>query len=349
MIDLPKVSIIIPCYNEEKYIKSCLDSLIANDYPKEKVEIMVVDGMSEDNGRKILHEYSGKHPFIRVLDNPHRYTPYAFNLGITNSTGEVVMIASAHARYERDYVSKCIDYLEKYSADNVGGRMITVPRNNGLMAKTIAAVLSSPFGVGNSVFRTGSRQSKWVDTVLGGCYRRGVFTKVGLFNPGLMRSQDIEFNLRLKKSGFKTLFVPEIKCFYYARSGARSFIAHNFSNGVWAVLPFKYTKIIPISLRHAVPLLFTLSLMVLFVLQVFVPGARFVLFSVLILYLLSALAFSLRMAMKEKDIRHLFMAPWVFLSLHMSYGLGSVVGAFMCLASKEFWVRHFVKHAQTIV
>lgn len=349
MMDSPKVSIIVPCYNEEKYIVPCLDSLISNDYPKEKVEIIVIDGMSDDNGRKILQEYSRKYSYIRVLDNPQRYTPYAFNLGIANSTGEVVMIASAHARYEYGYVSKCAAYLEKYSADNVGGRMMVVPRNNTFMAKAIAAVLSSPFGVGNSIFRIGSRRPKWVDTVLGGCYKKTVFTKIGLFNPGLIRSQDIEFNLRLKKAGLKTLFVPDIKCYYYARSDMRSFITHNFRNGLWAMLPFKYTKIIPISFRHAVPLLFVLSVMILCVLQFWFIEARLFFFLVLILYLLSALTFSLCMALKERDIRYVMTAPLVFLSLHVSYGLGSLVGAFMCLASKEFWVRHFAKHAKTLV
>ena len=106
------------------------------------------------------------------------------------------------------------------------------------------------------IFRVHTDEPKWVDTVFGGCYRREVFDRVGLFNENLVRGQDMEFNLRLKKAGGKTLLVPDIVSYYYARSDIKSFWKHNFTNGVWAILPFLYSPIMPVSWRHLVPLIF---------------------------------------------------------------------------------------------
>ena len=132
--------------------------------------------------------------------------------------------------------------------------MRTLPRGPGPFAEPIVTVLSHRFGVGNSHFRTGSSQARWVDTVFGGCWPRAVFSRVGEFNEALERSQDMEFSLRLKAAGGKTLLAPDVRSDYYARSTLGSFWRHNLLNGEWAVLPFLYSRIIPVSLRHLIPL-----------------------------------------------------------------------------------------------
>ncbi len=146
MNDLPLVSVIIPCRNEEKYICQCLDSIIANDYPKDKIEVLIVDGMSEDGTRKVLKHYAQRYPFMRVLDNSKKITPVALNIGIKNAEGEIIVRMDAHNTYEEKYISKCVESLHKYDADNVGGIWIIVPRGNGLIGKAIALALSNPFG-----------------------------------------------------------------------------------------------------------------------------------------------------------------------------------------------------------
>jgi len=153
--------------------------------------------------------------------------------------------------------------------------MITLPAQDTLIGKAIAKSLSCRFGVGNSYFRTGTDKPKWVDTVFGGCYRKEIFSKVGLFNESLPRGQDMEFNLRLKRAGFKTLLVPNIVSYYYAKPDMKSFIKHNYINGVWAILPFKYSKIMPVSLRSLVPLFFVVSLLSSWILAIFLPFFRF--------------------------------------------------------------------------
>ena len=205
-----RTSVIIPCRNEEKFIGKCLDSIISQDYPREDLEVLVIDGISEDKTRKIIKDFSLKYSFIKLLDNPNKFTPFALNIGVKAARGEIIIRMDAHAGYEKDYISKCVKHLEEHSADNIGGVIKTLPKENTLVAKSIANCLSSFFGAGGSYFRLGTEKPKWVDTVFGGCYKRKVFEKVGLFNEKLLRSQDIEFNKRLKRAGGRVLLVPEI-------------------------------------------------------------------------------------------------------------------------------------------
>jgi len=181
----PLVSVIIPCRNEEKYIRRCLDSIIVNDYPKDKVEILVVNGMSEDGTREVLEGYKEKYSFLKILNNPKKITPVAFNIGIKNSRGQIIMIMGSHSTYKKDDISKCVKYMRDYKADNVGGVMVTVPRNNTFIGKAIVVASSHRFGVDNSYFRIGSKEPRWVDTVSFGCYGKEVFEKIGLYNEEL--------------------------------------------------------------------------------------------------------------------------------------------------------------------
>lgn len=182
MSNLPLVSIVIPSRNEEKFIGMCLDSIIANDYPKDKIEVLIVDGVSEDGTREIVEKYVQQYPFIKILDNLKKNTPCALNIGIKNAKGDIIMKMDAHTTYKKDYVSNCVKYLDKYKADNVGGILKMIPRDSNVIARAIVLSFSCPFGVGNSYFRTGCERPKWVDTVAFGCYRREVFEKFGLYN-----------------------------------------------------------------------------------------------------------------------------------------------------------------------
>ncbi len=142
----PFVTIIIPCWNEEKFIQKCLESIINQNYPKDKMEILVVDGMSEDKTREIIVDYSKRFSFIKLVDNPKKFTPFALNIGIKNSGGEIIIRMDAHAGYEKDYISKCVKYQKEYNADNIGGSIKTLPSQKTILSKAIALVLYSFFG-----------------------------------------------------------------------------------------------------------------------------------------------------------------------------------------------------------
>ena len=339
MKNLPFVTIVIPCRNEEKFIGKCLDSIIANDYPKDRIEALVIDGMSQDRTREIIKGYASRYPFIKLLDNPKKITPAALNTGIRNTKGEIIMRMDAHATYETDYIKKCVLASQKYSADNVVGIWKILPRGKGFIDKAIVSALSSSFGVGNAKYRTGScKQPEWVDTGAYGCYKKDIFKKIGQFNEKLIHSQDMEFNLRLKRAGGKTLLVPDAVVYYYARTDFISFCKYNFRNGVWAILPFKYTSIMPVLWRHLVPLVFVSSLIGSAILSFFSPIFLYLLLLISTPYLLISIFFSCKIASKEKNLRYLFLMPVIYASLHISYGLGSLIGLIRASFSKKFWM-----------
>jgi len=320
------VSVIIPCINEERYIGKCLDSLVSQDYPKEKMEVFVVDGMSEDRTREVINKYVEKYSFFKLLDNPKKFTPFALNTGIRNSKGEIIIRMDAYATYIKDYISKCVKYSKEYGADNIGGTVKIIPKTNTLIAKTIALSLSNPFGVGNAYYKSGySGQPKWVDTVFGGCYKRGIFAKIGLFNENLVRSQDMEFNLRLKRAGGKILLVPDIVSYYYPKSNLKDFFLHNIKDGIWAIYPLKFVKM-PFKLRHYIPLIFVSGLLGTGLLAIFFPTFFWLFLIAVGLYFLANIYFSIQIIGKEKDIRFLFLMPLAFATRHIGYGLGSVWG-----------------------
>ena len=324
--DLPLVSIIIPCRNEGRFILRCLDSVISQDYPKEKIEVLVVDGMSEDETRKIVEGYVKQYSFIKLLENHKKIASVALNIGIRYSKSNFIIIMGAHTSYEKEYISKCIEYLNKYNANNVGGVLKTVPGDNTFVAQAIAITLSHSFGVGNSYFRINSKEPKLVDTVFGGCYKREIFEKIGLFNEKLVRNQDIEFNSRLRKRGGKIFLIPKIKSYYRAPETLRKLWQQNFQNGLWGI----YTqKLVPGSLqpRHFVPFCFVIGLMcgVIFGLFSFVGRVLFIL--IFGSYILLNLFFSLKISFK-KGIKYFPFLPIAFFVLHFSYGLGSIWGIF---------------------
>ncbi|PYP29448.1 MAG: hypothetical protein DMD55_01410, partial [Gemmatimonadetes bacterium] len=144
------VSVIVPCRNEERYIARCLDSILASDYPRERLEVLVVDGQSDDRTRAILDDYVSRQPIIRVLDNPRRIQPVALNIGIRASRGEILLRMDAHVVYPPNYISELVAALERTGADSVGGVLITVPGNQTPIGRAIAIAMSHPFGVGNA-------------------------------------------------------------------------------------------------------------------------------------------------------------------------------------------------------
>jgi glycosyltransferase involved in cell wall biosynthesis len=332
-----RVSLIVACRNEAGFIANCLDSILANDFPQEQLEILVVDGLSHDGTRGIVAAYAGRFPFLRMIDNPRGITPCAFNLGLRHAAGDYIMIMGAHSTYSPTYISQCIAYVERYHADNVGGVIRATPRNAGPVAKAIIAALSHPFGVGGAQFRTAKGEPRWVDTVFGGCYRRDVFDRVGSFNENLTYSQDLEFNLRLKSMGGRTLLVPDIVSEYSARSDLRSFVRHNFRNGAWVILPFAYSTVIPVRARHLVPLVFLLAVMGTLLLTLFVPAAWSLAAIVLGAYAAGAMAASVSVAWRERSPAMLLLLPVSFAALHFAYGFGSLLALGRMLGSIAFW------------
>jgi len=317
------VSIILPARNEVKYIEKCLHSILMQDYPKDKLEVLVVDGMSEDGTRQTINIFQNRDSRIKCIDNVLKTTPVALNLGIRMAKGEYIVRMDAHTNYPQDYVSKCIEYAIKTGAENVGGVWEHV--GQGYIGSVAAMAMSSKFGLGGAKFRT-AKKEQYVDTVPFGCFKRSVFDRLGMFNEKLVRNQDIEFNSRIRKAGGKILLTPQIKSFYYCRENLFDLWKQNFANGYWNILTIKENPG-ALSLRHFVPLLFVLSLMTFWLylpLWLGVIGA----------YTLVNLFNSLQISM-QKGFKYFPIMPIVFIVLHFSYGIGSIWGLFCLVRIKR--------------
>lgn len=334
-----QVSIIIPCFNEQNHIANCLDSILAGDYPSEKLEILVVDGGSNDKTRDIIQDYCSKGNVVKLVDNPFRLKPHGLNIGIKAAKGDIIIRMDAHALYDRNYVSKSVKYLFEWNADNVGGVRKTLPSGDSLIAKSIAESISNRFSAGNAIYRVGADEFKWVDTVFGGCYRREIFEKIGLFNEALVRGQDREFNYRLQNSGGKILFAPDIVCYYFARGSLKSFLPWIFSAGM---TPFFVSRLIGTkiySVRNLIPLTFFLSLIVLPPLSLLNPIFFLLLAVEAVAYIACAIGYSIPIVKKEKDFRFFLTMPLIFFLTHSVYGAGAFIGLFKSSKNPGEWTK----------
>ncbi len=319
------LSVIVPIYNEEKYIAKCLDSILEQDFPKDDMELLLCDGMSKDRTREIIAEYQNKYPWIQLLDNLKRIAPCAMNVGIKAAKGDIIMRLDAHASYENNYFSALVKALDVYGADNVGAVCRTDVLNKNVKTLAIREVLSNKFGVGNSTFRTGINGAQEVETVPFGCWRREVFDKYGMYDTRLVRNQDIELNKRIIRGGGKIVIIPDTFCTYLARETYRALAKNNYSNGLWNILTVYYTKEMrSLSLRHFVPLMFIISLIIPTLVGLFWTPAFCVSSLALCAYLLALGTVSARLAV-SKGLNFFYLLA-SFIVLHVSYGWGSLVG-----------------------
>lgn len=326
------LTVICPIYNEEQYIVECMESILRQDYPKDELEVIFVDGMSTDGTRALVADYAAKYPFIHLLDNPKRIVPTALNTAIRVAKGDLVARIDAHAKYPDNYLSVLARKLQTLEADNVGGVCRTLPAKETPLCQAIAAALSSPFGMGNSYFRIGADHDRQVDTVPFGFFRRSLFDRIGMFDEELIRNQDDEFNGRIIREGGKIFLVPEVVIDYFARDTIGKVSRMFYQYGLFK--PLVNSKLgNPATVRQFFPLAFVLALIVgaglCFVHRFF----RWLYIAMLGLYLLLALWFGKKLA---KNWRVLLWMPIVFFVVHISYGWGYLRGLCKLVAKRGF-------------
>jgi len=321
----PHVSVIIPCRNEVKYIGACLDSLLASDYPRERLEILIVDGMSDDGTRAVVERYAGASPITRMVDNTQRVTPAALNLGLAHARGSIVMLMGAHAACSSSYISGAVAWLARSGADAVGGLCIARPGRDSAVGRAIAAAVSHPFGVGNSHFRTGVDEPRWVDTVPFACYRRELFDRVGHFDEQLLRDQDDEFNQRILRHGGRLLLVPGIASEYYARESFGQLWRMFFQYGYFKPLVVRKVGGV-LTGRQLVPALFVSSLLLAALLAPALGVARLLFALALGAYMAVEMAVALTVTPRI-GVRAGLALLLAFPVLHLSYGIGYLWGA----------------------
>lgn len=326
------LSVICPIYNEEKYIAKCIDSILAQDYPKDDLEVIFVDGMSKDRTREIVAEYTEKYPFIRLIDNPDKIVPPAMNIGIRASKGEIIIRLDAHAIFPTNYLSELVLNLSELQAENVGGVCRTLPADSTIVSRGIAHVLSSRFGMGNSDFRVGVDVIKEVDTVPFGCFRRDLFERIGYFDEELVRNQDDEFNGRIIKYGGKIYLLPHLVIDYFARDKVIKVYKMFYQYGLFKPLVNKKLGC-PATIRQFFPLLFVMGLILgpafFCISDIFV----WLYISVVSLYFLMATYFSSR---NSRSLKEILTSNWIYFIVHFAYGWGYIHGILKLIFKSPF-------------
>jgi len=312
----------MPIRNEAGFIERAVRSVLDNDYPPEKMEVLVVDGMSDDGTRDIVRGLSEADPRVKMLDNPRRIVPAAMNIGLKAARGEFFTRIDGHAEVPTDFISKSIQCLREHpDAWIAGGSIRTIADN--YVGRAIASAMQSPIGVGNARFRLGDYEG-WVDTLAFGTHHKWIVDKIGDFDEELVRNQDDEFNLRVTRAGGKIWMSKAIRSTYYSRGSLRKLWRQYFQYGFWRIRTLQKHKR-PTGFRQLVPLLFVLSLLALGLAGLGWKPIRYVLAVESALYLL-ALAIGALDVGRKSGWRYAPLAPIIFTILHFAYGFGSLWG-----------------------
>ena len=328
-MSVPFLTVIVPTRNEARHIAACLDSIVATTYPRDRLEILVVDGMSTDSTRMIVEAYAANAArcngiALHVIPNPGRTAPAALNIGIREANGDVIARMDAHALYPPDYLPRLVEALDATGADNVGGVLETCPASEAAVPRAIAAACSHPFGVGNSRFRIGAPTNQWVDTVPFGCWRRKLFSWLGMFDEDLVRNQDDELNHRLLSRGGRILLVANVRARYFARERLRQVGRMFYQYGLFKPLVARKIGRV-MTLRQLVPPALTVALLLSALLAPRVAPARWLGAALAIVYGSAIIVTSARLVPKL-GLRAAAVTVAVFPTIHLSYGWGFLVG-----------------------
>lgn len=324
--DSKLISVLVPCYNEERYIAKCLYSVFSFDIPpKVNIEILVLDGGSTDNTVDIIKELMIKHSEVQLIHNPMKYQANGLNLGISLAKGDFIMRLDAHTIYPQDYLQNCYEISIKTGADNVGGICTTKAGDSSFSAALIQAVTTHRFGVGNSGFRVGV-EAGYRDTVPFGFFKKDIFSRVGGFNEKLVRTQDYELNKRIVKEGGGIYLDPKIKSEYFNLTSLVAFLRKQlqlqgpYNVYMWSIAPYTF------NFRHAATGLFFLYLSIGLAIASLNSGLYILWLVVLSLYMVLGVYSSFQQARRFRNPWMVPALPVVFFFFHLMHGFGMWIG-----------------------
>ena len=319
---MPKVSILIPCNNEQSTIRLLLESLREQTFPLAEMEVIISDGMSTDRTRDEIAAFQKDFPdlVICVVDNANRSIPSAVNRAIEFSRGEILVRLDAHSKPYPDYVAKCVQAHVENRGDNVGGVWEIQPGADTWIARSVAVAAAHPLGVGDALYRHAKVASE-VDTVPFGSFKRELIERVGLFDETLLTNEDYEFNARVRKAGGRIWLDPSICSIYFARSTWLELAQQYWRYGFWK---WRMLRRYPDTLRwrQALPPLFVLSLLGLILVSTLVPVVCFALAGELILYFFIMTLAGLSAAYRQRKTYLIPGLPIAISIMHITWGSG---------------------------
>lgn len=317
---MPQVSIIVPCYNEQATIHLLLEAIYAQTYPRDKLEVIIADGMSTDRTRQQIAEFQRHHPdlAVRIVDNPKRNIPAGLNRAIEAALGEFLVRLDAHCVPRPDYVAGCATALEQGKGENVGGVWEILPGGAGWQARAIALAAAHPLGVGDARYRY-SETAQQVETVPFGAYRRSLVEKIGPYDESLLTNEDYEFNVRVKQSGGAIWLDPAIRSVYFARATFGSLARQYGRYGYWKA---RMLRRYPGTLRwrQALPPVFVFSLALFALLSLWFPLIRSLFVIELVAYAFILLLAGLNSAWKHRDLALVPGVPLAIATMHIAWG-----------------------------
>jgi succinoglycan biosynthesis protein ExoA len=318
--DLPFVSIVVPMRNEGVAIRECLDAVLAQEYPRDRFEVIVVDGESDDGSQQIAEEYAARDRRVRLLTNPLRIVPTAMNIGIRAARGDVVARVDGHTQLAPEYLRVGVETLRRTAADNVGG--LIRPVGGILFGDAVASAMCSRFGIGASFHFSNAEME--TDTVYMGMWPRRTFVRFGLFDEELVRNQDDELNYRIRKGGGRVWLNPGMRSSYRNRTSVERLARQFFEYGVWKVRVLqKHPR--QMSWRHFVPPCFVLALLLGALLSAFVRQAGVVLRGAIGLYSAAVMIVAARQPAARGLVAWL-ATTLAFVIIHVAWGMGFLVG-----------------------
>jgi succinoglycan biosynthesis protein ExoA len=320
----PFVTVIMPVYNEAQYIQRSLESVLAQTYPPQKMEVIISDGMSNDGTRDIVHQYQQKYSYIKIIDNPGKIVPTGLNCALKQSMGDIIIRVDGHCEIAPDYVSSCVQIIQKQQVDGVGGYIETIGENT--LAQGIALAMSSKFGVGGSPFRTIENRTLLVDTIPFPAYTRSILDRAGPYDEELIRNQDDEYNYRIRELGGKLLLSAEIHSRYYSRSRFSSLWRQYFQYGLWKVRVLQKHPW-QMQFRQFIPPIFVMSIITCFSLSLLFPFFILPFISIISVYLLADMIVSIIVSNKN-GWRYFPVLSGAYPILHIGYGIGFIIGFF---------------------
>jgi len=330
----PRVSIIIPCYNEQATIRQLLEAIYHQTYPRTAMEVVIADGFSTDATREEIANFQHEHPdlALSIVENAARTIPSAINCAIEASAGEAIVRMDAHSRPYPDYVEHCLSALDAGLGDNVGGVWEIKPGGDGWIAASIAVAAGHRLGVGDAGYRIGA-QASVVDTVPFGAFRRSLVEKIGLFDETLLTNEDYEFNARIRQSGGRVWLDPKIVTVYYARPTLKELASQYWRYGFWK---FRMLRRYPDTLRwrQALPPLFVASLVGLLIFIWWLP-ACWLLALELAIYVTVLLLASVLSSFRQRKIYLLIGLPHSIASMHLAWGGGFLWSMIMSILEKH--------------
>ena len=345
-------TVIIPCVNEEDYIVNMLEDVCAQTAFNQLLgEIIIVDGCSTDGTVEKINEFKRCNNLkITVISNPLRHVSPGLNKAIELSSGEFIVRMDVHARYPKEYVYTLLSYIRHHpECGNVGVPVETLAFDSSPKAIAIAEVLSHPFGVGNSTFRTGNISTPLcVDTVPFGCFRASLFNYIGLFDLELVRNQDDELNNRIRLAGYKVVLVPHPVVEYFARGTYTKLWSMFYQYGLFKPLVVKKLGKVTTA-RQLIPPLLVGSILGASALFLIFPIYIYFHILIFICYVLAAV-FPARKAIGKsgKDLlkynKLYFNKLWLhciasLFLVHVSYGLGYLKGGMAVIRNKRIVIK----------